>query len=162
MDNAPIDRNFFDKLTDSSFAYLSDYYRQTEKHANRAFVAALSMAIFGGSVVVCGVIAVFFGCGNASYISVGCGVIVQFLSAVMFALYYKTVSNMKKYHNSLISTLDLAIALKTADSMEKGSDEAKLAVIQSISQVYREKKAFTDDENDRVRQEKESDRVSNS
>lgn len=139
MDNAQIDKSFFDRLTDSSFQYLSEYYRQTERHANRAFLAALILAIFGGIVVTAGVVAAFLGVGDASYVALGCGVIVQFISAVMFTLYYKTVANMKKYHNDLVMTLDLAIALKTADSLENTSDEAKTFVIQSLMEVIKQR-----------------------
>lgn len=59
----------------------------------------------------------FFDKVEPSYITCASGIITEFIAAIFFYLYNKTVSSMSKYHNKLVLSQNISIALKVADSL---------------------------------------------
>ena len=59
----------------------------------------------------------FFEKAQPSVITCAAGVITEFIAAVFFYLYNRTISSMSKYHNKLVLSQNISIALKIADSL---------------------------------------------
>ena len=107
-----------------SYKYLDEYYLQTRDHAQRGFVVTISIAIFGALLLGAGIIAMFFDVTSPAYVTCASGVIIEFISAIFFYLYNKTVSSMSDYHNKLVLSQNISIALKVAESLSS-TDKAQ-------------------------------------
>lgn len=68
-----------------------------------------------------------------SYITCASGVITEFISAIFFYLYNKTVTSMSKYHNKLVLSQNISIALKVADTLpDSDKTKAKNTIIDEL------------------------------
>lgn len=112
-----ITEDIFENSIKMSYKYLDQYYLQTREQAQRGFFITVCVAVFGALLIFVGVIAMFLGRTQPSYITCASGVITEFIAAVFFYLYNKTVSSMSKYHNKLVLSQNISIALKVADSL---------------------------------------------
>ena len=118
----------------TSYKYLDRYYDQTQKQAQQGFYITLAVALFGAVLIGVGVIALFQEKITPAYITCASGAITEFISAVFFYLYNKTVTSMNSYHDKLVLSQNIAFALRIAGEMEGKSEknEAKLAIINEL------------------------------
>lgn len=116
-----VTEDIFENSIKMSYKYLDQYYLQTREQAQRGFFVTVCVAVFGALLIFVGVVAMFLEKVQPSYITCASGVITEFIAAVFFYLYNKTVSSMSKYHNKLVLSQNISIALKIADSLP--SDE---------------------------------------
>lgn len=123
-----IDKN----LIKLSYKYLDQYYLQTREHAQKGFIVTISVSIAGALVLAGGIIALFLGETTPAYITTGAGIITEFVSSIYFYLYNKTVQGMSSYHNKLVLSQNIALALKLSNSLESNSDDAKLKIIDEL------------------------------
>ena len=112
-----IEDDIFENSIKMSYKYLDQYYLQTREHAQRGFFVTVCVAVLGAVLIFIGIIAMFFEKVNPSYITCASGIITEFIAAIFFYLYNKTVSSMSKYHNKLVLSQNISIALKVADSL---------------------------------------------
>lgn len=112
-----VEEDIFENSLKMSYKYLDQYYLQTREQAHRGFFVTVCVAIFGAVLVGGGIIAMFFGATEPSYITCAAGVITEFIATIFFYLYSKTVSSMSKYHNKLVLSQNVSIALKVSDSL---------------------------------------------
>lgn len=119
-----VSEDVFKNSIEMSYTYLNQYYQQTRDHAQRGFVVTLGIAIFGAVLISGGIVAMFFGKVNPSYITCAAGVVTEFIAAVFFYLYNRTVSSMSNYHNKLVLSQNVSIALRVAESLSS-EDQAK-------------------------------------
>lgn len=123
-----IDKN----LIKLSYKYLDQYYLQTREHAQKGFAVTIGVSIAGAIILAGGIIALFIGKTNPAYVTTATGIITEFISAIYFYLYNKTVQGMGSYHNKLVLSQNIALALKLSNSLENKSDEAKLNIINEL------------------------------
>ena len=123
-----IDRN----LIKLSYKYLDQYYLQTREHAQKGFVVTISVSIVGAIIIATGILTMFMGKTSPAYITTAAGVITEFISAIYFYLYNKTIQGMSSYHNKLVLSQNIALALKLSNSLSDKSDEAKLNIINEL------------------------------
>ncbi len=71
-----------------------------------------------------------------SYVTCASGVITEFIAAIFFYLYNKTVSSMSKYHNKLVLSQNISIALKVADTLP--SDDKTKSKNMIISELLKD------------------------
>lgn len=116
--------DIFENSIEMSYKYLDQYYLQTREQAQKGFLVTICVAVFGALLIGIGIIALFFDKIEPSYISCASGVLTEFIASVFFYLYNKTVSSMSKYHNKLVLSQNISIALKIAESLPT-EDRAK-------------------------------------
>lgn len=116
--------DIFENSIEMSYKYLDQYYLQTREQAQKGFLVTICVAVFGALLIGIGIIALFFDKVEPSYISCASGVLTEFIASVFFYLYNKTVSSMSKYHNKLVLSQNISIALKIAESLPT-EDRAK-------------------------------------
>ena len=120
----------------TSYTYLDQYYAQTRKQAQQGFIITVSIAVCGAILIFGGVGFLLFGNSEKvtpAYITCASGAITEFISAVFFYLYNKTVTSMNSYHDKLVLSQNIAFALRVADSLsEEKKDDAKLAIISEL------------------------------
>ena len=128
-----VTEDIFDNSIKMSYKYLDQYYLQTKQQAQKGFLATMIVAGFGALLIAGGIIAMFFGSVEPSYVTCGAGVITEFIAAVFFYLYNKTVSSMSTYHNKLVLSHNVSIALKVAESLpEDNQVETKKIIITEL------------------------------
>ena len=123
-----IDKN----LIRLSYKYLDQYYLQTREHAQKGFIVTITVSIFGAIIIAVGLITMFLGHTDPSYITTASGVIIEFISAIYFHLYNKTVRGMNSYHKKLVISQNIALSLKIANSLETNKDIAKISIINEL------------------------------
>lgn len=119
-----VEDDVFENSIKMSYKYLDQYYLQTREQAQRGFFVTVCVAVFGAMLIFAGIVAMFFGKVEPSYVTCASGVITEFIAAIFFYLYNRTVSSMSRYHNKLVLSQNISIALKVSDSLPP-EDSAK-------------------------------------
>jgi len=120
---------FLAALMKVSDRYLDRYYNQTEVQANKSFKVSLAVGLFGLVIISLGIALMFMGKTSPAYVTTAAGVLSEFISAVFFYLYNSTVKSMSKYHNKLVLSQNISIALRVAEDLPddiKGQVKADL------------------------------------
>jgi hypothetical protein len=113
-----IGQDFFTTLVKINFKYLDQYYFQTQEQANKSFMLSVYAAIGGAIIIAIGILHLIFGSNaNVSYLTTSSGIISQFIAAVFFYLYNKTVLKMGEYHQKLVLTQNIGISLKITENL---------------------------------------------
>jgi len=115
-----VEEDIFENSIKMSYKYLDQYYLQTREQAQRGFFVTVCVAIFGALLIGVGIVAMFLGLAQPSVITCAAGVVTEFIAAIFFYLYNRTISSMSKYHNKLVLSQNISIALKIADSLPEG------------------------------------------
>jgi hypothetical protein len=124
---------YFDRLVDINLNSLGDYYLLIKTQANNGFQATLFAAAIGFFLIVAGLAYGFFdraGSQLATYVGSASGVITEFIAAVFFYLYSRTVRQMKSYHDNLLTVQNILLAFKIVD--ETRDDAARTAMMKQV------------------------------
>lgn len=119
-----IEENFFTKLVQINFKYLDQYYLQTQEQADKSFRLSATAAVTGLLIIVSGITMMYFGRTEPAYVTTSAGVLSEFIAAVFFYLYNRTILKMSQYHQKLVLTQNISLALKITDEMQ-GDQKAK-------------------------------------
>src|SRR5271166_1844805 len=125
---------FFTRLVTINFTYLDLYYRQTKQQANKSFWVSVVAAVAGFGMVIAGIYLLYANKVESGYVTTASGAISQFIAAVFFYLYNRTILSMSQYHQKLVITQNVSLALKTAENLsdpEKAT--AKVAIIRELT-----------------------------
>jgi hypothetical protein len=112
-----LQEDFFTKLVEINFKYIDQYYSQTQAQADKSFSMSAKVAIAGFAVVVAGILLMFVNQGTPGYVTAASGVLGEFIAAVFFYLYNRTILKMSEYHQKLVFTQNVSIALKIAEGL---------------------------------------------
>lgn len=124
-----LEEDFFPKLIRINFDYLDKYYKQTQVQAEKSFKLSLMASSIGLFIIIIGIIMMFNNKTTPAYITTATGVLSEFISAVFFYLYNKTILKMSEYHKKLVLTQNVSIALKLSNDMD---EENKIKVQSTI------------------------------
>ena len=118
-----VDNDIYKNLIKISYKYLDEYYLQTRQQAQKGFVVTVAVAIMGAIVIAIGIGAMFLGKTTPAYVTTASGVLTEFIATIFFYLYNRTISSMSDYHNKLVLSQNVSIALKIAESLSDESGE---------------------------------------
>jgi phosphate/sulfate permease len=124
-----IEENFFTKLVQINFKYLDQYYLQTQEQADKSFRLSVAAAIGGLIIVGVGISMMYYGRVAPAYVTTGAGVISEFIAAIFFYLYNKTILKMSEYHQKLVLTQNISLALKITDEMDASVKNKSLEIL---------------------------------
>lgn len=114
---ATIEEDFFTKLVKINFKYIDQYYLQTQAQADKSFSLSATVASIGLLVIVAGIVMMFLGRTQPAYLTTASGILGEFIAAIFFYLYNRTVIKMGEYHQKLVLTQNVSLALKIAEGM---------------------------------------------
>jgi hypothetical protein len=120
---------YFAGLATSNLRSLKDYYYLVEEQSDKSFKNASRVGIFGFLLIVAGVIiGLVRGIEDVpiAYISSVAGVITEFISAVFFVIYNRSVAQLKDYHKYLVDLQNLLLAFKIIDDVPVEAEKIKL------------------------------------
>ena len=125
---------FFTQLVEINFKYLDQYYLQTQEQANKSFWITAISSIMGFLLIIVGVILMYNGVSSApGYVATSAGVISEFIASVFFYLYNRTILKMSEYHQKLVLTQNISLALKTADSLTETKEKTLETIIDRLT-----------------------------
>lgn len=130
-----IEENFFTKLVKINFKYLDQYYLQTQEQAEKRFRLSSFASISGFILIIVGILMLYFKESNqeasnlAGYITTASGLLIEFIAAVFFYLYNQTVLKMSEYHQKLVLTQNISLALKITDDMDEPNKSKSLEML---------------------------------
>lgn len=124
-----IQEDFFNKLVDINFKYLDKYYLQTQIQAAVSFKVARNAAVAGFAIICFGILMMFFEKTDQAYVTTAAGLISEAIAAIFYYLYNRTILKMSQYHQKLVITQNISLALKTTESMDKESKQKALTLI---------------------------------
>jgi hypothetical protein len=132
-----LDKNFFTTLVKLNYKYLDKYYFQTQAQAKRSFLLSTFAAVVALGLVVSGIVILYAHPEGASggadqwspekwagVTATIAGMLSQFIAAVFFYLYNTTVAKMAEYHQKLVLTQNVGLALRITDELK--DEPAKL------------------------------------
>ena len=93
-----------------------------EDPTDKSFVVSIAMGIAGFLLICFGLVSR----QNTSTVAAGSGVITEFIAAVFFYLYNRTIRQMKDYHDTLISVQNVLLAFKMLDEINNDSEKARM------------------------------------
>lgn len=127
--------DFFNNLVKINFKYLDKYYLQTQVQANKSFWMSVFAAVVGFIIIIIGIILMFFDKTNPAYITTATGVISESIAAIFFYLYNKTIIKMSDYHQKLVVTQNISLALKISQELpENDRVKSQVSLINSLTQ----------------------------
>ena len=119
-----------DRLVSINISNLEKYYGLVERHTNRSFVFSVTAGGLGFLLLIVGLTIGFNSSGSTSaaitaYITSGAGILVQFISAVFFYLYRKTVGELRTYHERLLRVQNTLLAFRYIEGIEDAATKAQ-------------------------------------
>jgi hypothetical protein len=121
--------SYFDNLVEINVSNLAEYYGLVKSHTSNSFQAALGTGLVGFGLIVVGLIFSFFNTPTAerfALISTASGIITEFIAAIFFYLYNRTVRQLKDYHDSLLSVQNILLAFKIVEDTKDEAYKAQM------------------------------------
>ncbi len=129
-----LDKDFFTTLVRINFAYLEKYYLQTQQQGDKSFYLCLFAAIVGLVIITAGIVLMFLGKINPAYVTTAAGVLSEFVAEVFFYLYNKTMASMAEYHQKLVITQNIALALKiTGELPQEDRVRSQMSLVEALT-----------------------------
>lgn len=132
-----LSEDFFTNLIRINFKYIDKYYLQTQVQANRSFTLAAVAAVVSLLIIVIGILMMYYGNNDkltAAYMTTISGLLGEFISTVFFYLYNRTVLEMSQYHQKLVLTQNVSLALKIAQELaDIDKSKAQVGLIESLT-----------------------------
>lgn len=126
---------YFDRLVDINVDNLGRYYGLVKDHTDNSFRATLWVGIVGFLFILIGLtVGIFAGADRryVAYTSAAAGVLTEFIAAIFFYLYNKTVAQLKDYHDSLLSVQNILLSFKIIGEQERSPEK-----LQMVAQMVR-------------------------
>jgi hypothetical protein len=125
LDKSTTEEDYFNKLIAVNLKYMDDYYHLVQIQTSKSYQLTRFGAIVGFLVLLIGIGLSYYTdikSGNDNLLSTGgltmaSGIIIEFISAIFFYLYNKTIQQLNIYHDKLIAVQDTTLALKVAQSI---------------------------------------------
>ncbi len=129
-----LEKDFFTNLVRINFKYLDKYYLQTQEQGDKSFLLCGAAALIGLMIIIAGIILMFLGKTNPAYLTTAAGALSEFIAAVFFYLYNKTILSMGTYHQKLVITQNIALALKiTGDLPDQERVQSQTALVNALT-----------------------------
>lgn len=129
-----LEKDFFNNLVKINFKYIDKYYLQTQIQADKAFTMSAIAAFIGFAVLIAGIVQMYVGKLEPAYVTTISGVLSEFIAAVFFYHYNKTILKMAEYHRKLVLTQNIGLALRiTQDLPDEQRVTSQSALVDRLS-----------------------------
>ena len=122
-------QSYFDGLVRINLENLAAYYALVKTHAKNSFLITIVICVVGFLLIAIGLTIGFINFPNPptlSYITSASGLITEFISSIFFYLYYRTVRQMKEYHDSLLAVQNILLSFKLVGDTQDENEKAKM------------------------------------
>ena len=119
--------SYFDSLVRINVENLSTYYALVKVHTDKSFMVSIIVGIIGFVLIGIGLSVAFAtNAQSIAYIGSASGIITEFIAAIFFYLYNRTVRQMKGYHDSLLVVQNILLSFKLVEDTKDESEKAKM------------------------------------
>jgi Co/Zn/Cd efflux system component len=110
--NPPVESEIkiFERLVDININNLAIYYGLIKNHTQKSFFASIISGAIGFCLLIVGIIVGYQNQSSLAFISSASGIITEFIAAIFFYLYSKTVRELKEYHRSLLDVQNILLS----------------------------------------------------
>ncbi len=114
-----LEEDFFTNLVKINFKYIDKYYLQTQLQADKSFLLCAVAASVSLLVILGGIVLLFVQPKGkeAGYVATASGTLGEFIAAVFFYLYNRTITKMGEYHQKLVLTQNISLAIKITEEL---------------------------------------------
>jgi hypothetical protein len=128
------EENFFTNLVAINFKYIDKYYLQTQVQADKSFFLCMVAAVVSLFIIVVGILLMFSNKVAPAYLTTATGAFGEIIATVFFYLYNRTISEMGEYHQKLVLTQNISLAMKIAQSLpEAERSKAQIGLIECLT-----------------------------
>lgn len=118
---------YFDSLVKINIENLAAYYSLVKVHTSQSFKISLISSTIGFGLIVAGLIVGYRQDDKTiGYMASGSGILIEFISGILFYLYNKTVRQLKDYHDSLIGVQNILLSFKLIESTSDEKVKAEM------------------------------------
>jgi hypothetical protein len=120
---------YFDSLVKINVENLGDYYSLVKFHTSNSFRAAIAAGAIGFVFIVMGLALGLVRDSNTqtvAIVSTAAGIITNFISAIFFYLYNRTVQQLKSYHDSLLNVQNILLSFKIIGDVQSVDTKAAM------------------------------------
>ena len=138
LDESTTEEDYFNKLIAVNLKYMDDYYYLVQLQTSKSYSLTRLGAIIGFLILIIGIGLSYFDHSNITgKLTIASGVIIEFISAVFFYLYNRTIQQLNIYHDKLIAVQDTTLALKVAQSIK--DDNLKNQTMRYLTEILTNK-----------------------
>ena len=136
LEEASDEEEYFSRLIQVNLKNIEDYYNLVQKQSDKSYRLTQGGAIAGFGVLVIGIALSFIEGMNqtSTALTIASGTLIEFISAVFFYLYNKTVQQLSNYHDKLIKVQDTMLALRVAQGI-KNNEELKNETMKYLTEA---------------------------
>ena len=120
---------YFDQLVAINVKNLGDYYGLVRLHNDKSFRVSVGAGVVGFILIAAAIAVSLFSSTNQKLptaISAGSGVITEFIGAVFFLLYSRSVREMGAYFKSLLDVQNILLSLKLVNDTKEDAERVKM------------------------------------
>lgn len=120
LEEASDEEEYFSRLIQVNLRNIEDYYNLVQKQSDKSYRLTQGGAIAGFGVLLIGIVLSFFQGMNqtSTALTIASGTLIEFISAIFFYLYNKTIQQLSEYHDKLIKVQDTMLALRVAQGIK--------------------------------------------
>lgn len=126
---------YFTQLLKLNVDHITVYYLLGIRQATRSFLLTIGAALAGFSVLLGGILMSFFrgeeAIATLDAVTIASGLLIEFISGVMFYLYNKTAARLDAFYPELLRVQDIFLGLKLTQSIT--NDDAKDGNLQYLA-----------------------------
>lgn len=127
QDEEQVAPSYLDNLVQINLENLVSYYNLVKQQTNKSFLAFIVIAAIGTTLIGFSLVTVFTTSINAiTYIAAASGILIELIAALFFQLYNRSVSQMKGYHDSLLSVQNILLLLKIVEETQDEKERNKM------------------------------------
>jgi hypothetical protein len=114
------EQKFFSSLIEINLENIAGYYRLVREQTDKSYNLTRVAAGAGFFVLLVGISMSFLDVApDTMRLTVASGVLIEFISAVFFYLYNRTVQQLNDYHEKLVDVQNTMLALRVAQGIQK-------------------------------------------
>jgi hypothetical protein len=120
LNQATDEQQYFSRLIENNLDNMEKYYQLVRTQTEKSYGLTQAAAVVGFMVLVAGIILSFMKSFDnpSTIVTLASGALIEFISAVFFYIYNRTVVQLNVYHEKLINVQDTMLALKVAQIIQ--------------------------------------------
>jgi hypothetical protein len=118
LQSAKNEEEYFSRLIESNLKNIDDFNSLVKQQTRNSFRVTIILATAGFGVLILGIVMDYFGLNaSTSAVTIASGVTIEFISAIFFYLFNRTIIQLNRYHKELIDVQNTMLALKISQGI---------------------------------------------
>jgi hypothetical protein len=128
LDEDSDEETYFRRLIQVNLRNMEQYYQLVRRQTQKSFLMTTVLAVAGFVILAAGIVMGFFSSSTLfdyakisshTRLTMVSGALIEFISAICFYLYNRTIQQLNAYHDKLVDVQDTMLALKVAQIVKQ-------------------------------------------